>query len=97
MNNSPPFSVKTFINHTDSTRCEYGTMETLPKAFRVGPLFPRKNRLAANQAVQEVRKKQKNQGRILYDDMKKVAEEATASKGLKQFVKAVRKVAAKKK
>lgn len=96
MNDTHSAPSKSFVNHTDGTRCMYGTLETWPKAFRVGPLFPRKNRLAANEAVKAIRTKQKSQGRLLYDDMKKVAEEAVTGKGLKQFVKAVRKVAAKK-
>jgi hypothetical protein len=61
-------------------------------------LFPKKNKQAAKQAVAAVKAKQKKQGRLLYDDMKKLAEEATnTGKSLKSFVKAVQKVAAKKK
>jgi hypothetical protein len=71
-----------------NSEVRYGISETMPKAFRVGPLFPKKNKQAAKQAVAAVKAKQKKQGRLLYDDMKKLAEEATnTGKSLKSFVK----------
>lgn len=85
-----------FLNHTDGTQMHYGTMEAMPKAFTVGPLFPAKNKQAAKAAVHAVKEKQKRQGRLLYDDMKRLAEEATnTGKSLKSVVKKVIKAKAK--
>jgi len=87
-----------FLNHKDGTQMHYGTMEAMPKAFTVGPLFPKKNKQAAKEAVRAVKEKQKRQGRLLYDDMKRIAEEATnTGKSLKSFVKKVLKVKSAKK
>jgi len=65
-----------------------GLHEAMPKAFTVGPFFPQKNRVAADKAIADTRKKQAKQGRIiLVTTVDTVAGKTT----IKQVVKKVKK------
>ena len=71
-------------------RIEYGTKETLPKCFRVGPMFSRKNQQAAKQAVAAVKKKQQKKHPNLYADMVEQVSK-TGTTGLRSFIKKTKK------